>query len=475
MIVAEDIQVMCAFGSHIYKQIILPSKDNGGSLEDPRPSRMYAALLKRKGAEACSRAWQLTVKHSGLLIIVSFAVILLLVAVGLKERGRGNLTRLKVELGVRRPAVPEAPPIRPGGQDAVVLQQAPLTGVPGPQFISATMLPGRGMNVFQIKAYLPEHGNIDLLASPSLDDAAKQMTGEDEDTAGSASLKLGGAIEVPWAGAIWGRASNGGLVTDWQGHALTLPASSAAGHDQSAVASMGGLLLKRASDTVKTDVLPGGEQVESVYDAGNFDGHWLSHTIVTTTVQLSSRALEINISAHNTGDQAEPVGIGWYPRFAILSKDRRQATLRLPSALHVETDRRTGRPSGKLLPVQGTLYDFTRINGAPLGTLNLDDSFVHLKPTLVDNGPIVELRDPKSDYGLRITMLSPTIKAVHVYAQADEPFVVIDPQFNHDDPFGHEWAQDEDTGMVILQPGQTVQWKVKLEIFSLKNDASQHI
>lgn len=472
MIVAEAAQVMCAFGN----TIILPStRIFGGSLEDPRPSRMYAALVKRKVIEACLRAWQLTVKHSGLLILVSLAVVLLLVAIGLKERGRGNLTRLKVELGVRRPAVAVPPPIRPGGQDAVVLEQAPLTGVPGPQFISATMLPGRGMNVFQIRAYLPQLGNVDLLASPALEEAAKQLTGEKEDINGSASLKMGGAIEVPWAGTLWGRPAGGGLVTDWQGHALSLPVSNRAGHGQSEVASTRGLLLKRASDTVKRDVFPGGEQVQAVYNAGNFDGHWISRTVVTTNIQLSSRALEINIAAQNTGSQAEPVGIGWHPRFAILSKDRGQATLRLPSALHVEADRSTRRPSGRLLPVEGTPYDFTAPNGTQLGKLNLDDSFVHLKPTLVDNGPVVELRDPKSDYGLRITMLSPTIKAVHVYAQADEPFVVIDPQFNHADPFGHEWAQDEDTGMVILQPGQTVQWKVKLEIFSLKNDASQHI
>jgi galactose mutarotase-like enzyme len=436
---------------------------------------MYAALVKRTVLRAWSRAWQFTVKHSGLLIIVGIAVVLLLVAVGLKERGRGNLTRLKVELGVRRPAVPEAPPVRPGGQDAVVLEQPPLTGIPGPQFISATVLPGRGANVFQIRAYLPQLGNVDLLASPSLEDAAKQLTGEGEDAAGGESLKLGGAIEAPWAGALWGRRSDHRLLVDWQGHTLPVPVGSSGSHGRPEAVSIGGLLLKRSSDAIKRDVLPGGEQVQTIYDAGDFAGHWISHTVVTTTVQLSNHVVEINIAAQNTGNQAEPIGIGWHPRFAIPSKDRGQATLRLPSGLRAEVDRSTGRPSGRLLPVEGTRYDFTAENGVPLGTVNLDDGFVHLKPTLVDNGPVVELRDPKSDYGLRITMLSPTIKAIHVYARADEPFVVIDPQFNHDDPFGHEWAQEEDTGMVVLQPGQTAQWKVRLEIFSLKDDASQHI
>ena len=93
-------------------------------------------------------------------------------------------------------------------------------------------------------------------------------------------------------------------------------------------------------------------------------------------------------------------------------------------------------PSGKLLPVEGTPYDFTGREGARLGHCNLDDSFVHLRPGLLDNGPMAELRDPKNDYGLRITALSSSIKAIRVYAPPDASFVSIDPQSNYDDPFG---------------------------------------
>jgi galactose mutarotase-like enzyme len=222
--------------------------------------------------------------------------------------------------------------------------------------------------------------------------------------------------------------------------------------------------------------MPDGGQAQAIYNAGNFDGHWISQTQLTTTVQLNSRALEINIAARNTGEEAEPVGIGWQPKFAILSGDRRQARLKLPNALHAEiSDRRDGMPTGRLLPVAGTPYDFTGHDGARLGELNLNDSFVQLKQGLLDNGPIAELRDPKSNYGLRITIMSPAIKAIHVNAPASASFISIDPRFNHDDPFGHEWAKDEDTGMVVLQPGQTVQWKIRLEIFALEGDTSQRM
>jgi galactose mutarotase-like enzyme len=125
--------------------------------------------------------------------------------------------------------------------------------------------------------------------------------------------------------------------------------------------------------------------------------------------------------------------------------------------------------SGKLLPVQKTEYDFTGLTGAQLGALNLDDTFVHLRTGLMEEGPQAELRDPENDYGLRITAMTSTIKAIRVYAPLDGSFISIEPQFNYDDPFGHEWTKDEDTGMVVLQPGQSTQWRIRLEIFSLSS------
>jgi hypothetical protein len=130
-------------------------------------------------------------------------------------------------------------------------------------------------------------------------------------------------------------------------------------------------------------------------------------------------------------------------------------------------DRHTGIPSGRLLPVAGTEYDFTARNGAPLGSLSLDDTFVQLRQAPLDNGPVAELRDAADNYGLRITMLSTSIKALHVTAPANGDFIVIAPQFNYDDPFGREWPRDEDTGMVVLQPGHSATWRIRLEIFAL--------
>lgn len=436
---------------------------------------MYAALLMRKLARLRHGLRHKAVMHSGLLTIVGIAVLLLSIGFALKERGHGHLGKLKTALNAKTAAPHETAAARPGGQDAIVLERVQMGNTEMPEFLSATLLPGRGMNVLQLTAYIPHKGEVKLLASPSLTDAAKLLSGTREDAEGGASLTIGGAIEAPWAGSVRGVAKPDAtsMAVKWQGYEFHLPVDRKTSGTKAA--SIGGLLLARRANTVKTIVMPDGGQTQAIYNAGDFDGHWISHTEITTTIQLSGRALEMSVAARNTGTEAEPIGIGWRPRFAV-SGDRRQIMLKLPNALHAQvTDRRNGIRNGKLLPVAGTPYDFTGLNGARLGTLDLDDTFVHLRPGLLDNGPIAELRDPESNYGLRITALSSNIKAMHVYAPANAAFISIDPQFNYEDPFGREWPKDEDTGMVILQPGQTVQWKIRLEVFSLSIDASQRL
>jgi len=380
-----------------------------------------------------------------------------------RERGRGNLHKLTAKIVTEHE---DAPVPRPGGQEAIVLTRTRLAGGSVPEFLSATLLPGRGMNVLQITAYVPDKGEVNLMASPTVEDVARAMTGRDADANGEVSLAMGGAFEAPWAGRIWGVASQGRVNTTWRGHTMALPAGTGA------VTSIArdGLLLAPPADSVNTTAMPDGGQVEATFQAGDFGAHWPSKTDVHVTVLLSSRSIELTVVAHNVGDVAEPIGIGWHPRFAILSGGREQLRLRVPGQIHEARDPQSGLPTGALLPVAGTAYDFTALDGVRLGKMDLDDGFVQLHKELLDNGPVAELSDPANDFGLRLTALSSTIKAMRVVAKADGDFVSIEPQFNYDDPFGREWGAD--TGMVVLQPGQSTQWKVRLELFSLNGGQS---
>lgn len=73
--------------------------------------------------------------------------------------------------------------------------------------------------------------------------------------------------------------------------------------------------------------------------------------------------------------------------------------------------------------------------------------------------------DTAAQYGLRLIILSPQIKSIQVYAPLQKNFVAIEPQFNLPDPYSKNWG-DADTGMVLLQPGQSVTWRVRLELFT---------
>jgi aldose 1-epimerase len=436
---------------------------------------MYWALLKQGFGRWRSNLWRAAVMRSGMLTFLVVTFVLAGLAFGWHEHRLGQFAQLKKGLN-KQPVHDVA--VRPGGQDVVQLQRSQLMGGSEPEFLSATLLPGRGMNVLQITAYLPQKGEVNLLASPPLEEAGRLLSGTGADASGAKSLTMGGAIEVPWASRISGATTpdEKSLITMWHGMRLTLPTDAKDSYGVGGAMAAGGLMLKQASDSVTTNVMPDGGEAQATFHPGSFDDHWPSQTEISTTVALSGKAIDMKIIARNIGNTAEPIGIGWHPRFAILNGHRGQMMLRLPEGLRVEVkDRRTGQLSGKLLPFEGTEYDFTGRYGAQLGALNLDDTFVHLRIGLMENGPVAELRDPENDYGLRITAMTAAIKAIRVYAPPDGSFISIEPQFNYDDPFGREWAKDEDTGMVVLQPGQSTQWRIRLEIFSLSSDQANHL
>ena len=159
------------------------------------------------------------------------------------------------------------------------------------------------------------------------------------------------------------------------------------------------------------------------------------------------------------------MGIGWHPYFVLPSGNRRQAKLAIPAKERALVDNYDNVfPTGKLVPLTGTPYDFSVPGGAPLGELFLDDCFVNLQKN-AQGQSTAEIIDPAAKYGIRIRSLSPEISAVQVYAPIDKSFVALEPQFNWADPFSPVWGAKANTGMVTLQPGQTVTYSVQLELF----------
>jgi aldose 1-epimerase len=172
-------------------------------LEDPRISRLYLAIVKGWFASLFGGAWMRRLMRSGMVTAMLLCGIVIGLGIIYQQHMRGNFHKLKQQISAERP---DTPVPRPGGQEAIVLTRSRLPGGSVPEFLSVTLLPGRGMNVLQITAYLPDKGEVSLMDSPGIEEAERAMTGRDSDANGAASLAMGGAFEAPWAGSLFGAA-----------------------------------------------------------------------------------------------------------------------------------------------------------------------------------------------------------------------------------------------------------------------------
>ncbi len=278
---------------------------------------MYLRLAIEQLSSGGERLWRHAVLRSGVVTIAAVALVLLGLALGWRAHTRGSFHQMKASL--RHSDVPHTAPSSSAWEEKMpwLLERSAIEGGATPEFLSATLLPGRGMNVLQITATSSRERYCQSAGLASLEQAANRMNGVGADSNGAEGLAIGGAIEAPWAGDIFGTPLNGALNTMWHGIPLRLPANR---RNEVSVAT-GGLLLARQGVQAKTSVMPDGGEAEAVYEAGNFDGSWPSEMRVKSTVQLSSRAIEMRIVATNTGKDPQPVGLGWRPRFAVLSGD----------------------------------------------------------------------------------------------------------------------------------------------------------
>src|SRR5258708_32960611 len=332
------------------------------------------------------------------------------------------------------------------------------------------------MNLFKMTANLHVKGEIHVLASPSLEEAAQKLDGGPDAVHGVKSFAFGGAFLVPYPNRIRGKLSSDDktITTQWKDKTLTLPAAwKGKANPKAEIHAIHGLILDRKTDSLKLDATPEGQTVTGIIHAGNFGGYWPSKTDLTISISLTGTAVESTIVARNVGEEEEPISIGWHPYFAIPSGDRTQARLHIPASKLAEVNNYDDVfPTGKLLPVAGTKYDFRSPAGVPLGNIFMDDNFADLSRT--SGEVVVDLTDPASAYGIHIQGLSPDIRTVQVYAPPDKPFAAIEEQFNFADPFSSLW-NGMNTGMVTLRPGQSVTWKVRLELFTPRGDPRTEI
>jgi len=359
-------------------------------------------------------------------------------------------------------------PIKIGGAPVVTLERPLPADLSQPAFRSAQILPGRGMMTLQIRAHLPSRSEIDLLEAPPLEQARRLLDEAAEEFPGNHSYLFGGAILLPFANRIRGRCSPDGrtIETTILGRKVTLPANWGGRRPGAERYAMHGLLLASRVGELRRETTADEDRLLGTLHAGDFGQHWLSATEVAFENVLRSDSFTLTVRARNVGGEPLPMGIGWHPYFALPSGRREQARLHLPARRRaLVNDYDEVLPTGEVVPVAGTPYDFSMSGGRALGNLYLDDCFVDLERSAAGQA-VAEVVDSEAAFGLRVVAASAQIKAIQVYGPPEKGFVVLEPQFNRADPFGPEWGPDVDTGMAILAPGESAVYSARLELFT---------
>jgi galactose mutarotase-like enzyme len=352
-----------------------------------------------------------------------------------------------------------------GGEPAVILSRPRTSDRSTPQFLELVEMPGRGMAWLQLKAYIPGKGEISLLNSPPLVDAEKLLDKHD-DPFGNGAFKIGGAILLPYANRIRGKLSPDGksITAMIAGRSVVLPANWSGNHPGAEKHAIHGLMLNAKFQDVKEKQSADATTTTGLLHAGNFGGHWFSKTDITVECTLKNERVELLVRAKNVGSDPLPMAIGWHPYFVLPSGDRKQVRLHIPSETRaVMNNYDDNFPTGQRVTTRGTPYDFDAKSGRELDDQYLDDNYSALERA-PDGSTVSEIIDPGANYGLRLTTLSAEIRSIQVYAPLKKNFVSIEPQFNFPDPYNRAWG-NVNTGMVMLKPGESVEWSVRLELF----------
>ena len=345
-----------------------------------------------------------------------------------------------------------------GGLPPIVMHRTATSHGTKRELTSVTLLPGRGLNTFQITADLPGKGETELLRSPSLKEASEKMNETGDDAYGNLNHSFGGAFLIPFTSRAGGELSADKKLVNvmWHGKPMHLP------NDYLGHYAVHGLINTMKAKDVHIRKTADGETLTAVIHAGDFNGYWLSKTDLHFTITLKADAVDIQISATNVGTEEEPMAIGWHPFLRIISGDRSQARVHLPAERYGAVDTIDGRPTGELLDVAGTKNDYRSFKGALMPDASTSVNFSRIDRT---GGSIdAWLSDPKANYAVRVRGLSPEIQTLHLWSAKGDTFCAIEEQYNYMDAFGPEW-KGMDTGLVTLKPGQSTEWHVRLELF----------
>ena len=121
---------------------------------------------------------------------------------------------------------------------------------------------------------------------------------------------------------------------------------------------------------------------------------------LTIEYLLADEGLSVRTTATNMGDEPLPYGAGHHPYLTVATERIDAATLRIPALLRLEVDERQ-IPTGRVIPVDGTEFDF--LEPRLIGQTRLDTAFTSLIAD-ADGTTRVVMEAPAEDRRLTLWM-----------------------------------------------------------------------
>ena len=179
-----------------------------------------------------------------------------------------------------------------------------------------------------------------------------------------------------------------------------------------------------------------------VHECNNPD--WPSSYTAQQTFRLGARAMELDMSVTNTGSSAMPAGLGWHPYFPVDGAEIRSHV----SAIW-KPENAAATPQPEALSDTDNLNTAQKVSG-----LSLDHCFTSTTAETLLHWP---------DRKLQIKMTASDIFGhLVVYTPDGTPYFCAEPISHVPDAVNLQ-NPPEQTGLRVLEPGQTLNGKIWLE------------
>lgn len=175
---------------------------------------------------------------------------------------------------------------------------------------------------------------------------------------------------------------------------------------------------------------------------------------LSVTYTLSRQGVRIAYAVENRSQSRLPYGFGLHPWFRVPG-ERKDVFLRVPAARRMEAIEKL--PSGKLLPVNGSVFDLRQPTS--LEALDLDDVYFGMTPSAI---PSFEWRDRR----VRVTLgASREFTHLVVFTPPGRSTFCIENQTSSTDAHNlHARGLTREAHLLIVPPGKTsrgtVDWKI---------------